>query len=610
MKNKNQENKFSSSSISLAVLPFDNFTGDIEHDYFSRGFVEDLITDLSRFSTINVISSNTSFSESLPADISTAEKYGINYFLKGSLRKMGNKIRISTQLFNPFNQNVLWAEKYDSDLEEIFEIQDSIIEQVVSSLSVKIDMQHLSMTRKKETAQLEAYDCWLRGYEYLRKGTIKDDEKAREIFKIALEIDPFYGRAYAGLSLSYFNEWTCQLWDRWDDYINKAFDYANKANSYSGNDHLVQMILGRVLLYRRNFELASKHINKSYELNPNDADCLVQLANCKGLLGKTEEAISLFNKAIKLNPLHFDWYNVYGAMIYYAAEDYDKLIKLAEAIPVGLSVDLAAYIAVAYAYKSNLEKAGYYIQIYKKYFKEKIMYGNEPFPGEALDWVIAVNPYKKEEDIKRLIHGLKLAGLESNESGKSFYDKVGNNVGNNLEINSANIFRKNGNLWQITFNNLFIQLPEVKGFIDISKLIVNADKEIHCSDLMGNVISFDEGIEAIDEKAKRKYQSKIRDLQSELREAEEMNDIGRSEVISEELNQIIEHLSKSTGLKGKSRKLYDPSEKARSAVTLRIKSAIRKIETVHPSLAKHFQNNIKTGTYCIYSPENPVKWEL
>jgi TolB-like protein/Tfp pilus assembly protein PilF len=599
-------NKNSKTTITLAILPFDNFTGDIQTDYFSRGFVEDLITDLSRFPNLNIISSHTSLSERIQPDASTAEQYSINYFLKGSLRKIVNKIRISTQLFNPFNQNILWAEKYDSPLEKIFEIHDSIIEQVVSSLSVNIDIQHLSLTRKKVVTQLEAYDCWLRGYEYLRMGTVKDDENARNIFKLALEIDPHYGRAYAGISLSYFNEWTCQLWELWDENINKAFDYANIANSYSANDHLVQMILGRVLLYRRNFDFAEKHINKSYELNPNDADCLVQLANCQGLLGNTKEAILLFNRALSLNPLYFDWYNVYGTMVYFAAEDYDNLLKLAEEIPVGRSVDLAAYIAVAYAYKSNKEKAEYYIQLYKKYFKDKIKYGQDPFPGEALDWVIAVNPYKKEEDIKRLIHGLNLAGLESNESGKSFYDTADNSI----KIKTLNTFKKNGNLWHISFNNLFVQFPEVKGFIDISKLLANADKEIHCTDLMGNISSFDGGIEAIDEKAKRKYQSKIQELQSDLREAEEMNDIGRVEIISTELNQIIDHLSKSTGIKGRSRKIADPSEKARAAVTLRIKSAVQKIETVHPSLAKHFQNNIRTGTYCIYSPENPVKWEL
>jgi hypothetical protein len=113
-----------------------------------------------------------------------------------------------------------------------------------------------------------------------------------------------------------------------------------------------------------------------------------------------------------------------------------------------------------------------------------------------------------------------------------------------------------------------------------------------------------------DEKAKRKYHAKIAELQEELREDEEMNDVGRTELINNELNQILDHLSQATGLQGRSRKLADSSDRARAAVTLRIKSAIQKIENVHPSLAIHFQNNIKTGTFCVYSPENKVEWDL
>lgn len=594
------------AAVSLAILPFDNYTGEVEHDYFSRGFVEDLITDLSRFQSLNIISSITSLSDKLIPDINSAQKYGINYFLKGSLRKIGENIRISTQLLNPVDQTVLWAEKYDAPIEKIFEIHDSIIEKVVSSLSAKIDMEQLASVRKKDITKLAVYDSWLRGYEYLRRGTIKDDEKAREILNLALKIDPHYGRAYAGLSLSYFNEWTCQLWDHWDENINKAFDYASKAAGYSASDHVVQMILGRVLLYRRNYDQAEIHINKSYELNPNDADCLVQIANCKALLGCTEEAIDIFNRAIKLNPLHYEWYNLYGMMIYFASGNYERLIELGESIPVNLSVDLSGYLALANAFLGNNEKAEYYIDLYQKIFKEKITYGRDPFIGEAYDWIIAVNPYRNKEQVERFISGLEKAGLEKNNSGKSYLD----DTISAWENDYSNKFLKAGGIWNITFNNLTIQLSEVKGFIDISKLLAEPDKEIHCSELMGNVTSLNKGVETIDEKAKREYQTKIEELQSDLREAEELNDIGRAERISDELNEIIDHLSKSLGLKGRARKLADPSEKARAAVTLRIKSAIQKIENVHPSLAKHLQNNIKTGTFCAYSPENPVKWNL
>ncbi|MBZ0180073.1 MAG: tetratricopeptide repeat protein [Melioribacteraceae bacterium] len=594
------------STICLAVLPFDNLTGDVEKDYFSRGFVEDLITDLSRFPSLQIISSHTSLSEKLTDNRESAEKYNVNYFLRGNLRQIQGKLRINTQLFDPFSQSVLWAERYDAPIEEVFEIHDSIIEKVVSSLSIQIDERRLAEVRKKDITQLEAYDCWLRGYEYLRRGTLKDDEKARQFFNHALEIDPHYSRAYAGLSLSYFNEWTCQFWDRWEETLTSAFNFASKANQYGSNDHMVQMILGRVLLYRRDFNAAEKHINKALDLNPNDADALVQLANCKALLGEAEKGVDLFNKSVRLNPFHQRWYNLYGAICHFTVENYDTAIKLAEQIPPVMWVDLPAYLAAAYTYKENSEKAAYYIKLYLKNFVEKITYGREPLPGEAFDWVIAVNPYKYEKDIQRLVKGLEEAGLTQNETGINY---LSTEKTNNLE-NKQNIFKMTDNFWLMSFDNLSVQLPEVKGFFDIAKLIKNPEQEIHCSELMGNVSSKDGGIEAIDEKAKRKYYAKITELQEELNIAEEMNDVGRVELINSELNQILDHLSQSTGLKGRARKLADPSDRARAAVTLRIKSAIQKIENVHPSLAKHFQNNIKTGTFCIYTPESPVKWEL
>lgn len=592
------------STLCLAVLPFDNLTGDVEKDYFSRGFAEDLITDLSRFPSLQIISSHTSLSSKLKSDKYSAEKYEVNYFLKGNLRQIGGKLRINTQLFDPFSQTVLWAERYDAPVENILEIHDSIVEKVVSALSIQIDKKRLTEIRKKDITQLEAYDCWLRGYEYLRRGTIKDDEKAREIFQHALKVDPHYGRAYAGLSLSYFNEWTCQLWDRWEETLTAAYDYALQASRYSANDHLVQVILGRVLLYRRNFDSAEIHINNALELNPNDADSLIQIASCKALLGQPEEALLLFEKSIKLNPLHYNWYNLYGATICFASGDYDRLIVLAESIPLFVSVDLPAYLAIAYAFKSNLDKAEYYISQYRKVFKEKITYGRDPYPGEEFDWVIAVNPFRKEEDVNRMIKGLELAGLMKNEKGESV------NIPGDKNKNHPFVFKKLNELWIISFNNLSVQLPEVKGFIDISKLLANPDQEIHCSELMGNVTSTDSGIETIDEKAKRRYQAKIKELQEELQEAEENNDTGRAQILSDELNQIIEHLAQATGLRGKSRKLADPTDRARAAVTLRIKTAMQKIETALPSMAKHLQNNIKTGTFCTYSPENRINWEL
>ena len=196
-------------TVCIAVLPFENISGNKDHDYFSKGFVEDLITDLSHFSNLQVISSYTSnkIGSELQDGMEVTRKLGIDYLLKGNLRRHGDQIRISTQLLDS-SGSVFWAERYDAPMDAIFDIQDDIVERVAGALSSQIDKTLLTAARKKPLTSLAAYDCWLRGMEYLRQGTRTADEKARQTFKQALTIDPHYSRAYAGLSLSYFNEWS------------------------------------------------------------------------------------------------------------------------------------------------------------------------------------------------------------------------------------------------------------------------------------------------------------------------------------------------------------------------------------------------------------------
>jgi TolB-like protein len=606
---KEKEQKITKQTVSLAVLPFDNLTGIVEQDYFSRGFVEDLIIDLSRFPTLQIISSHTSFSSQSARidEKQAARNFGAEYILKGTLRRLGNTLRINTQLVEPFSNRILWAERYDAPVETIFDIHDNIIEQVVSALSVKIETSRLSDARKKSDTQLEAYDCWLRGFEYLRQGTLKDDENARTFFKRALEINPYYGRAYAGLSLSYFNEWSCQLWERWDKNEQLAYENALQASKYDETDHIIQMVLGRVLLYRRKFDQAVIHLDRALELNPNDADNLVQLAGSKALLGQGEEGIRLFQKALELNPYHNDWYYLFGAMPYFVQRRYREMIEITKKINPTLSVDLSAYLAAAHAYLGDGKQAAYFIVIYHKTFLEKITYGRQPDPGAAMRWLKHVNPYKNTADAEHFEKGMLLAGLEKS----TVTDPVGTDLEFTPETDCAiNSFRKINKLWELGFENCTVQLPEVKGFVDLSLLLSRPGEKMHCAELMGSPVSYNDGEDVLDEKAQRSYKKRIRELQEELEESEAMNDIGRSQLIREEMDKIIDHLSKSLGLGGRSRKIGATSERARTAVTWRIRNAIRKINEVHPRLAKHLSNTVQTGTFFMYSPEKESHWQL
>ncbi len=604
------ENVSTNRTVCIAVLPFENLSGNPDHDYFSSGFVEDLITDLSHFHNLQVISSYTSkkIGSETKNELTVARELSIKYLLKGNLRRKGDQIRINTQQLDVSNGSILWAERYDAPLDKIFDIQDDIVERVAGAISAQIDQVHLAAARKKPLTSLAAYDCWLRGMDQIRKGTPAADQKARQTFEQALSIDPHYSRAYAGLSLSYFNDWSCQLWQQWDATERKAFKYAMKAIQLDDTDHITQLILGRILLYRRQFDLAEQHVDRSLALNSNDADTLVQIATCKTYLGKAEVGEKLFLKALRLNPYRNVWYYTGGSFTYFAQRKYKACIETALKGPLtDVWVDLPGFIAAAYAHMGEKKEAARYLNTFQKIFSKKIITDHQPNTEEIISWLKTANPFKREADIAQLIDGLVLAGLEFNPDRQ---DSAPQDRFPNKSSVQANKFQKKNNIWQISFEGTEIQIPEVKGFHDLASLLATPGAEMHCTEIMGSPDSLGEDEMVMDEKARQSYEQRIRDLHEEITEAEEMNDLGRTEKLKTELDQLTDHLSKALGMGQRTRKFNAPAERARTAVTWRIRSAIKKIDAAHPALGRHLSNAIRTGIFCCYDPEKEQAWHL
>ena len=153
-------------------------------------------------------------------------------------------------------------------------------------------------------------------------------------------------------------------------------------------------------------------------------------------------------------------------------------------------------------------------------------------------------------------------------------------------------------------------MQDLKGLHDIRVLMQRPEEEIHCSELIGSSIAVEQGIELIDQKAKEDYQQKILNLQEDIAEAENMNKVGEVSKLQEEYDTLLEHLTSSLGIDGKARKTSSSIDKARSAVTWRIRSSIKKLQEVHPSLGKHLSASVKTGTFCAYRPDKVVEWEM
>jgi len=385
--------------VSIAVIPFENLSGNQEHDYFSIGFVEDLNTDLAHFTNLRAIASYTTrrMDEGGQDVLAAAKSLGIDYLLRGNLRRLKGIIRISAQLMASSPGRIIWAERYDAPMDTLFDIQDDIVAQVVSAISNQIDRTLLAAARKKPLIRMAAYDFWLRGMECMRRGTPETDRKARKMFRQALSVDPHCSRAYAGLSLSYFNDWSCQLWEQWETTERKAYDYAMRANQLDDSDHIVQMILGRVLLFRRQFDLAAQHLDRSLDLNANDADNLVQIAACMAFLGDAERGERLFLKSLQLNPYRENWYYTYGAWPYMIQRRYDKFLETALKGPLtDVWVDQPAYIAAAYAFQGEQARAAHYLDLFKDVFSKEILKGKTAPPEEVVSWLHKANPLKNK----------------------------------------------------------------------------------------------------------------------------------------------------------------------------------------------------------------------
>jgi TolB-like protein/tetratricopeptide (TPR) repeat protein len=573
-------------AATIAVLPFDNPSGDPEQEYFARGFTSfALAPDRS--------------AERRPDDLR------IGYFLRGSVRRLGDSVRVAAQLVEAQGGRQIWADRFDAPAARLLAVQDEIVARVVSALAVEIDSARLLEARRKPVTSLEVYDCWLRGLDCLHRGTVEDDARARAFFERALALDPHWGRGHAGLSLSHFNEWSCQAWELWDEKERLAFEHARRAASLDDRDALIQLVLGRVLLYRRQFDEAARHVDRAIALNPNDADVLAHAALCRAYLGEPEAGAALATKAIRLNPRHPDWYLACAAVPLFLLGRYGDAAALVARAPRA-TVDLPAYLAASYALLGDAARAAPVLEMFVSDFVEKITFGRQPEPGEPLRWFLHVNPFRRAEDAEHVARGLRLAGLRPDPD-----EHPAHAVATPAKDGRARAaFRRDAEVWTLEFDGQAVQLTEAKGFHDLVDLLAKPDAPIHCLELAGRATEPRGDDPVLDARARRELASRVRELQEQIDEAEARNDRGVAERAREELDQLVAALAGALGLGGRARRLGSAAERARTAVTWRIRNAIRKIATAHPALGRHLENAVRTGTYCSYTPDRPVDWVL
>ena len=469
----------------------------------------------------------------------------------------------------------------------------------MSVLQKKIDYNLLSHSYKKKSVELAAYENYLLGMNVLMQGSADSDARAREYFQAALEIDPNYSLAYTGLSLSYFNFWSCLLWARWDSSMEGAHKYALKAIELDPNDYLALGILGRTYVYRGEYDLAEHHLRRSLRMNANDASNLLRISFTMLFLGYAQEAVNLYLKAIEINPFHKDIYYAYGSNCYLELGDFEKSVALSKKVPLDCWTDFPAWVAAAYLQCKDYEKVWECWNSYLKIFEAKMYTGKKGLTEEALESLVILNPFRGFTYLTPLIEYIR--------SEKQIPEKLP--TIEEREITGSSFVLK-GDVWTMKYQGDEVILKNVRGFHDIHKLLSNPAEEFHCLDLMGAAVDETSAVEATDHKAKSEYAARIKELQEAIQEAEAISHAGEVARLREEYEEILDHLSNSLGLAGKSRKVGSTVEKARSAVTWRIRSAVKKINKVHPELGTHLSKSIKTGTQCSYKPEIEVDWSL
>lgn len=392
---------------SITVLPFQNLSGDPEQEYFADGMVEDIIAALSRIRWLFVIARNSSFTyKGRDVDVQgVGQTLGVRYVLEGSVRKSGNKIRITGQLIDATTGTHIWAERFEGMLHDIFELQDQIAESVVGAIAPQLERAEIERAKRKPTESLDAYDYYLRGMAKLHNGTREAIEQALPLFYKAIELDPEFASAY-GMAA-----W-CHFWRKLNGWM------TDRPREIAEGARLARLAveLGRddaVALTRGGHALAHLAgdvdggialLDRARLLNPNLAPAWFLGGILRALRGEADAAIKDLTHAVRLSPLDPEMFRmqVGMALAHFFAGRFDPASDWAEKALRNLPCLLAsvALIAASHALSGRMDKA-----------KQAMQRLHELDPSLRVsnlkDWL----PIQRSEDLKRFAEGLRLAGL-------------------------------------------------------------------------------------------------------------------------------------------------------------------------------------------------------
>ena len=399
-----------SATASIAILPFTNMSGDPEQEYFSDGITEDIITDLSKIAGLTVIARNSTFTyKGRSVDVrAVGRDLGARSVLEGSIRRAGNRVRITAQLTDATHGAHLWAERYDRDLTDIFEVQDDVTHRIVEALKVTLSPAEKAQLTDSGTFSIAAYDCVLRARELLGApagiGKAKNREileQSTKLFMRALELDPNYSQAYAGLSMAYNLDYQNRWSDDPDSSLPLARRYAEQAIEKNPKEPFARLCASWTAIFEKDLDRAKSQAETALSFNPNYAMAFNCLGSIHTYAGRPLDAIPVIERAMRLDPAWSKQYLHFLGTAYLLAGKYEAAAALLrQRVFLVPGTDFTrAVLASALGHLGDVDEARRVwrelIEINPKYsFREH--FSRQPF---------------RQGDIERVAEGLAKAGL-------------------------------------------------------------------------------------------------------------------------------------------------------------------------------------------------------
>jgi adenylate cyclase len=386
---------------SIAVLPLVNMSGDPEQEFFADGLTEDIITELSRFRDLLVISRNSTFVyKGKPVKVQeVAREFGVEYVLEGSVRKAGGRIRVTVQLIDAETDRHVWAERYDRELEDIFAIQDEMTRAIVATLPGRVEAATHDRAKRKPTDNMAAYECVLTAKVLHHRSVREDNAAAQCLLDRAIALDPNYAHAHAWKGCVLGQAWTYGWCEDRDAIFSQVAAELEVALALDDNDSDVHRILAALSLNREEHDRAAYHQERALALNPNYDLVVVQQGELLTWLGRPDEGIDWIKKAMRLNPYHPERFWSHLGRACYSAERYAEAVEAFSRI-TRPDYTHHAFLAATFAQMGNeVAAAAHATEVLKRE------------PKFSIAVYLATQHYKREVDRKRHEAGLVKAGL-------------------------------------------------------------------------------------------------------------------------------------------------------------------------------------------------------